>query len=88
MSPENCSYFTRIPDMNEIYEALRTMPITAATGPDGFSIFFYLAAWEVIRDDPFSLLKYFYVGGLMHRSVSAYMICLIPNVEHPVSFTQ
>ena len=80
------SILSKVPDMEEIHHALLSMPAGAASGPDGFSLSFYIAAWEIIKEDLFALVKYFYVGGLMHRSVSASQICLIPKVENPVSF--
>ena len=80
------SILSRVPDMEEIHQALLSLPVGAALGPDGFSLSFYIAAWEIIKEDLFALVKYFYVGGLMHRSVSTSLICLIPKVESPVSF--
>ena len=48
ISLEDFSVITKIPDMDEILEALRSMPITASASPDGFSLSFYLAAWDVL----------------------------------------
>ena len=62
------------------------MPVGVTSGPNGFPLSFYIAAWDIIKDDLYALVKYFYVGGLMHRSVSTSLICLIPKVENPVSF--
>ena len=88
LSEEDCLPITKVPDMEEIYAALQSMPVGAAAGPDGFSLSFYLTAWDVVKDDLFALVKFFYVGGKLHRSISASMICLIPKVESPINFAQ
>ena len=35
-----------------------------------------------------ALIKFLFVGGLMHWSVSTSMICLIPKVDNLVNFAQ
>ena len=88
ISDDDNFILSRVPDMEEILQAPSSMPAGAASGPDGFSISFYIAARQIIKEDLFALVKYFFVGGLMHRSVFASLLCLIPKVENPVSFAQ
>lgn len=87
MDRDNIAH-TQVLDIEEVYQTLLSMPSSVAVGPDGFSINFHLAAWEIIKEDLVALVKYFFVGGMMHRSVSASIICLIPKVDNPVNFSQ
>ena len=42
---------TAILDLDEVWKTLQSMPSQAAAGPDGFSINFYVDAWDIIKDD-------------------------------------
>ena len=86
LTEEDCLPITRVPDMEEIYVTLRSMPMGAAAGPNGLPLSFYLVAWDIIKEDLLALVKYFFVGGLMHKSITTSLICLIPKVESLVSF--
>ena len=88
ISEEDCLPLTAVPDMEEIFATLQSMPVGTAAGPDGFSLSFYLATWDVIKGDLFDLIKIFFVGGKLHRSIPASMVCLIPKVDSLVSFAQ
>ena len=83
---EDSDYLTAIPDQDKVWKTLQSMLAQAAVGPDGFSMNFYMGAWDIIKDDMLQLIKYFFVGGKMHRIILASLICLIPKVDHPSSF--
>ena len=85
---EDSIYLAAIPDLDEVWETLLSMPTQATAGPDGFSLNFYMAARDIIKNDMLQLIKFFFVGGKMHRSISASLICLIPKVDHPSNFAQ
>ena len=51
ISDEECSSLTRIPDMDEVFEALQSMPLGMSAGPNRFPITFYCATWEIIKED-------------------------------------
>lgn len=49
----------------EIKEVLLTMPSNKASGPDGFPMEFYNAAWPVIEKYFVTTVQYFFIYGFM-----------------------
>ena len=63
VSPKESSALTAIPDQDEIYRTFQSMPIHAFVGPNGFSLRFYLSAWDIIKNDMVDLVKFFFLLG-------------------------
>lgn len=68
------------PDKNEIMEALLGMNRDGAPGPDGFSVHFYIYAWEVISKDLVAAIQHF-LKGFQPSTWSATTLSLIPKIK-------
>jgi hypothetical protein len=53
-------------------------------GPDGFNVELYLATWEWIADDVYSLVKTFFVSGTLPAHASDTNIALNPKKLVPL----
>jgi hypothetical protein len=51
-----------------------------ASGPDGFSMAFFQACWDVLRMDIMKVFSEFHVGGLFEESLNASFTALIPKI--------
>lgn len=47
-------------EQDEILEGIKLFAFEKALGPDGFPMSFYLAFWELIKEDILKTLQYFY----------------------------
>lgn len=63
----------------EIKEVLLTMPSNKASGPDGFPMKFYKAAWPVTEKYFVTTVQSFFIYGFMPRSVNATLLSLVPK---------
>lgn len=70
ISPVSCA---------EIRTALFSLPSGKASGPDGYTKEFYVAAWSVIGQDFATAVQSFFLYGSMPKSVNATLLALIPK---------
>lgn len=80
-SVDLASKLTRIPTDEEIRESFFKMPKSKAPGPDGFSVEFFLDAWEIVGSDAISAVKEFFVSGRMLPKFNTTTIALIPKIK-------
>lgn len=69
----------------EVKKVMWSLDGNKATGPDGFSIAFYKACWDVIRGDLMLVIQDFYEKGFSDKGSNATSTSLIPKkdgVEH------
>ena len=57
-------------------------PLTAP-GPDGMSPIFYKTYWHIVGDDVISIVLNALNSGMVHESLNATFIALIPKVKNP-----
>jgi hypothetical protein len=85
------------PDMNsklllpftkeEIHTALSQMSPLKAPGPDGFSVSFYQANWNIINKEVCEAVLHFLNTGELDSYMNSTFIALIPKVQDPINVT-
>lgn len=69
--------------VNEIKEAIFSIPSSKSPGPDGFTSGFYEAAWHIVGPGVSVAIKDFFSSGKLLREVNTTMITLVPKVSCP-----
>eukprot|EP00253_Pinus_taeda_P023451 PITA_23451 len=67
--------------MEEVEEAVRSMPNDKAPGPDGFTINFYKACWEIVKNDIWEIVEDSRKSKTLLKSLNSTFIALVPKVE-------
>eukprot|EP00253_Pinus_taeda_P003585 PITA_03585 len=67
--------------MEEVEEAVRSMPSDKAPGPDGFTINFYKACWNIVKQDIWEIVEYSRRSKTILKSLNSTFISLVPKVE-------
>ncbi|KAG7548016.1 Reverse transcriptase domain [Arabidopsis suecica] len=78
-SREQCLQLVAPVTEEEIKKALFSLPSGKASGPDGFSKEFYVAAWNIVGSDFVVAVQSFFQYGFMPKSVNATLLTLIPK---------
>ena len=74
--------------MEEVREALWSIPQGGSPGPDGFSTSFFILAWEVVKQDILDMAKEFFDGIPLTTFFGTTNLVLIPKVGAPAGFGQ
>ena len=74
----------RLPDSEEIKNALFSIHPGKAPGPDGFSSYFFQSNWQVIGNDVVREVKEFFHSGQMPSSIYETHLRLIPKILSPM----
>jgi hypothetical protein len=69
----------RVFEEDEVRKVVSAMNGNKASGPDGFSMAFFQACWDVLKVD-MKVFREFHAGGLFEESLNASFIALIPKV--------
>eukprot|EP00253_Pinus_taeda_P007706 PITA_07706 len=77
---QNWSLRKRI-TMEEVEEAIRSMPNDKAPGPDGFTINFYKACWKIVKNDIWEIVEDSRRSKTILKSLNSTFIALVPKVE-------
>jgi hypothetical protein len=67
----------------EIYNVIWSMEPDKAPGPDGFTIQFYRACWDIIKTDLLRMVKYFHQRAKVGGSTNSTFLALIPKEVNP-----
>eukprot|EP00253_Pinus_taeda_P036193 PITA_36193 len=67
--------------MEEVEEAVRNMPSDKAPGPDGFTINFYKACWNIVKQDIWEIVEDSRRSKTILKSLNSTFIALVPKVE-------
>jgi len=67
--------------LEEVEEAVRSVPNDKAPGPDGFTINFYKACWNIVKQDVWDVVEDSRRSGTILKSINSTFIALIPKVE-------
>ena len=67
----------------EVFATLKSMPKHRAPGPDGFTVEFFLKAWQIVGPDVTTAILFFFDSGQMPRIVNSVAIALVPKCENP-----
>jgi hypothetical protein len=64
----------------EVKDVIFGMDGNKALGPDGFSLAFFQACWEVLKKDIMAIFSDFHACGQFEKSLNSTFISLIPKV--------
>eukprot|EP00253_Pinus_taeda_P030838 PITA_30838 len=77
----NTNFFHREISLEEVEEAIRSMPNDKAPGPDGFTINFYKACWSIVKQEVWEVVEDSRHSGTILKSLNSTFLALIPKVE-------
>ena len=69
--------------MSDVYGALKSMAKNKSPGPDGFTVEFYLAAWDIIGTDVCNAIMYFFSSKHLPKIVNSAALALVPKSQTP-----
>lgn len=72
----------------EIDDAVKSCDGQKARGSDGFNFSFIKAAWEVMKEDIYSMVDEFWASCTLQRGCNNAFITLIPKIECPIHFKE
>nr|GEW17485.1 RNA-directed DNA polymerase, eukaryota, reverse transcriptase zinc-binding domain protein [Tanacetum cinerariifolium] len=64
----------------EIKRAVWDCGIDKSPGPDGFTFGFYRRSWNLIENDVYDVVKYFFTYGVIPKGCNSSFIALIPKI--------
>lgn len=67
--------------MEEVEEAVKNMPNDKAPGPDGFTINFYKACWEIVKTEVWEVVEDSLCSASILKSLNSTFLALIPKEE-------
>ena len=70
----------------EIWNVLRNMAKKKCSGPDGFTVEFFIAAWSIIKEDVLRAVLYFSTSLHLPRIVNL-AIALVPKQANPIKMS-
>eukprot|EP00253_Pinus_taeda_P021359 PITA_21359 len=68
--------------MEEVEEAVKSMPNDKAPGPDGFTINFFKACWQTIKTEVWEVVEDSRRSGTILKSINSTFLALIPKEEN------
>jgi len=75
-----------VPLINEVKNALDSIPSNSALGPDGFRSSFFKSVWDIIKMDIMAVVEEFFRGGKWSRFCTSSYVVLIPKMDTPTGF--
>ncbi|XP_012857145.1 PREDICTED: uncharacterized protein LOC105976424 [Erythranthe guttata] len=77
-----------IPDEDEVYKAIKDLSPDSAPGQDGFTGYFYVRCWSIIKEDFMLLVSVYFQGDYLLKCMSTTLLFLLPKVSNPENLTQ
>eukprot|EP00253_Pinus_taeda_P001720 PITA_01720 len=81
ISNEQNQALTREISLEEVEEAVKDMPNDKAPGPDGFTINFYKACWEIVKMEVWEVVEDSRCSASILKSLNSTFLALIPKEE-------
>ncbi|KAG6538552.1 hypothetical protein ZIOFF_003676 [Zingiber officinale] len=81
VSAEDNLMLEGLPSAEEVKQVVWCMCQDSAAGPDGFSVAFYRACWEIVGEDVLQAVLDFFRGAELPRGMASTTIVLIPKVD-------
>jgi len=72
---------TRKISLEEVEEAVNSIPNDKVPGPDGFTIKFYKAYWEIVKSDVWDMVEDSWHSSSILKSINSTFLALIPKEE-------
>jgi hypothetical protein len=85
ISESDASWLERSFEEEEVRKVVSTMNGDKAPGPNGFSMAFFQACWDVVSVDIMKVFYDFHGRGLFEKSLNASFISLIPKIPGATS---
>ena len=67
----------------EVKQALFSIHLDKAQGPDGFNAYFFHKVWHIVGDDLVAAIQSFFTSGHLLRELNNTAITLIPKSQNP-----
>lgn len=74
------------PSVEEVKEAIFSIPKQSSLGTDAFGFGFFMSCWDVIKEDVIEAAREFFRGSPLPRFYSSSFIVLILKIPDPSSF--
>ncbi|GJV38022.1 hypothetical protein Tco_1410499 [Tanacetum coccineum] len=68
----------------EVKQAMFSMGDDKSPGPDGYTVAFFKAAWEIVANDITDAIREFFTNGKLLKELNHTIIALIPKVQSPL----
>ncbi|XP_043696657.1 uncharacterized protein LOC122647302 [Telopea speciosissima] len=85
IAPEFLDSLSAIPKEEEIVKAIHSLKVIGAPGPDGFSMGFFIAAWDIIKSDLIAAIESFFLNPNQVNGINHTFLCLIPKKEGAIA---
>ncbi|KAG6527823.1 hypothetical protein ZIOFF_009957 [Zingiber officinale] len=82
VSLEENQALSALPSIEELKRVVWEISEDSAAGPDGLSTAFYVACWDIIKEDFYRAIVEFFQGGSLPKGMAATTIVLIPKVDN------
>lgn len=87
VSAERNLELCRTPTKEKVKKAVFALSAESSSGPDRFTGMFFQVSWDIIGDDLHSMLKYFYGGSSLHKSITHINLVLLPKKTNVQTFS-
>lgn len=81
ISSSDNAMFSEVLDYEEIKAAINSMNPSSAPGQDGFTRYFYIHCWDIVKTDLKAMIEDFFKGGYLHNQISDTTSILIPKKD-------
>ncbi|XP_058770393.1 uncharacterized protein LOC131644024 [Vicia villosa] len=88
LNQENNTELTKLPSMEEVYNAVMSLDKDSAPGPDGFSGFFFQKYWSIIKEEVLAATLQFFQDGWITPNYNSNTLVLIPKIPNAESIEQ
>jgi len=78
----------KLPEIDEVKQALFAIDSNKTPGPDGFGADFFKHYWSIVKYDFFQCIPEFFTHGKLLKQINHTFIALIPKVENPLQTQQ
>ncbi|XP_060182538.1 uncharacterized protein LOC132612249 [Lycium barbarum] len=76
-----------VPTKEEVKQAVFGLNSTSAGGPDGFTGLFFQTCWDIVGDDIFNMVWYFFRGFELPRYITHTNLVLLPKKKDVQTFS-
>ncbi|XP_042939531.1 uncharacterized protein LOC122274569 [Carya illinoinensis] len=76
----------QLPSIQDVRDAVFSIPVNSSPGPDGFGSGFFQACWHIVGNDVVEAVQEFFLGADLPMNFAASFMTLIPKVELPTNF--
>ncbi|VFQ76197.1 unnamed protein product [Cuscuta campestris] len=86
ITEQDNNFMRRLPEVEEVREAIWSLNPDAAAGPDGFNGRFFKECWNIIKVDLLRACQEFFLGIKIPALYGSTLITLVPKGDNPVKW--